>query len=82
MLFRSRARYQRPNARTDDAPAARYVTGITAAPAGSRYPRRTLWTGDKVLGGIAAAGDTVWAAGCYLKTNVGRSPLIDLYLSA
>jgi hypothetical protein len=37
-------------------------------------------TGDKVLGGISAAGDTAWAAG-YFKTNVARSPLIELHRS-
>lgn len=33
-------------------------------------------TGDKVLGGISAAGGTAWAVG-YFKTDAGRSPLIE-----
>ena len=33
-------------------------------------------TGDKVLGGISAAGGTAWAVG-YFKTDTGRSPLIE-----
>jgi hypothetical protein len=37
-------------------------------------------TGDKVLGGISAAGSTVWAVG-YFKTDVARSPLIELHQS-
>jgi hypothetical protein len=37
-------------------------------------------TGDKVLGGISAAGHTVWAAG-FFKTDAGRSPLIELHKS-
>jgi hypothetical protein len=36
-------------------------------------------TGDKVLGGISAVGDTVWAGG-YFKTPTARSPLIELHL--
>lgn len=39
-----------------------------------------LGTGDKVLGGISAAGDTAWAVG-YFKTDTGRSPLIELHVS-
>lgn len=35
-------------------------------------------TGDKVLGGMAAAGGDVWAVG-FDKTDVGRSPLIELH---
>ena len=35
-------------------------------------------TGDKVLGGISAAGGAAWAAG-YYKTDAGRSPLIELH---
>ena len=36
-------------------------------------------TGDKTLGGISAAGSTAWTVG-YFKTNVGRSPLIEVHL--
>ncbi|MCW2948448.1 MAG: Phosphoesterase family protein [Actinoallomurus sp.] len=35
-------------------------------------------TGDKVLGGIAAAGGSAWAVG-YDKTDSGRSPLIEVH---
>jgi hypothetical protein len=35
-------------------------------------------TGDKVLGGMAAAGGEVWTAG-FDKTDIGRSPLIELH---
>jgi hypothetical protein len=35
-------------------------------------------TGDKVLGGISAAGNRAWAVG-YFKTNIGRSPLIEVH---
>jgi hypothetical protein len=35
-------------------------------------------TGDKVLGGISAARGSAWAVG-YFKTNVARSPLIELH---
>jgi hypothetical protein len=45
-----------------------------------QVPAPNPGTGDKVLGGISAAGDTVWAAG-YFKTSTARSPLIELHLS-
>jgi hypothetical protein len=35
-------------------------------------------TGDKTLGGISAAGNTAWTVG-YFKTDVGRSPLIEVH---
>jgi hypothetical protein len=37
--------------------------------------------GDKVLGGISAVADTVWADG-FVKTPAARSPLIELHLSS
>ena len=45
-----------------------------------QVPAPNPGTGDKVLGGISAAGNTVWAVG-YFKTDTGRSPLIELHLS-
>lgn len=35
-------------------------------------------TGDKVLGGVSAAGGTAWAVG-YFKTDTSRSPLIEAH---
>jgi len=35
-------------------------------------------TGDKVLGGASAAGNSVWAVG-FFKTSAGRSPLIEIH---
>jgi hypothetical protein len=35
-------------------------------------------TGDTVFGGVASAGENVWAVG-YAKTDAGRSPLIELH---
>ncbi|HEX4657680.1 MAG TPA: alkaline phosphatase family protein [Streptosporangiaceae bacterium] len=46
-----------------------------------QVPAPNPGTGDKVLGGISAAGDTVWAAG-FFKTPTARSPLIELHLSS
>ena len=43
--------------------------------------RRNPGTGDKVLGGISAAGDAAWAVG-YFKTDTARSPLIELHRSS
>jgi hypothetical protein len=45
-----------------------------------QVPAPNPGTGDKVLGGISAAGDTAWAVG-YFKTPAARSPLIELHLS-
>ncbi len=44
-----------------------------------QVPAPNPGTGDKVLGGISAAGKTVWAVG-YFKTDTGRSPMIELHL--
>jgi hypothetical protein len=46
-----------------------------------QVPAPNPGTGDKVLGGISAAGNTVWADG-YFKTDTARSPLIELHLSS
>lgn len=46
-----------------------------------QVPAPNPGTGDKVLGGISAAGDSVWADG-YFKTDAGRSPLIELHLAS
>jgi hypothetical protein len=35
-------------------------------------------TGDKVLGGVSAADGAAWAVG-YYKTDIGRSPLIEVH---
>ena len=43
-----------------------------------QVPAPNPGTGDKVLGGISAAGGTAWAVG-YFKTNTGRSPLIEAH---
>jgi len=45
-----------------------------------QVPAPNPGTGDKVLGGISAAGNTVWAVG-YFKTDTGRSPMIELHLA-
>jgi len=45
-----------------------------------QVPAPNPGTGDKVLGGISAAGDTAWAVG-YFKTDTARSPLIELHRS-
>jgi len=42
-----------------------------------QVPAPNPGTGDKTLGGISATGNTAWAVG-YFKTNVGRSPLIEV----
>jgi len=36
--------------------------------------------GDRVLGGVSAAGDTVWAVGAF-DTDAGRSPLVELHVA-
>ena len=43
-----------------------------------QVPAPNPGTGDKVLGGISAAGGTVWAGG-YFKTDTARSPLIEVH---
>jgi hypothetical protein len=44
-----------------------------------QVPAPNPGTGDKVLGGVSAADGTAWAVG-FFKTDVGRSPLIELHL--
>ena len=44
-----------------------------------QVPAPNPGTGDKTLGGISATGSTAWTVG-YFKTNVGRSPLIEVHL--
>jgi len=43
-----------------------------------QVPAPNPGTGDKTLGGISAAGASAWAVG-YFKTNIGRSPLIEMH---
>ena len=45
-----------------------------------QVPAPNPGTGDKVIGGISATGNRVWAVG-YFKTDTGRNPLIELHLS-
>jgi hypothetical protein len=45
-----------------------------------QVPAPNPGTGDKTLGGISATGASAWAVG-YFKTNVGRSPLIEIHQS-
>ena len=54
---------------------------LVARSAGSGWqqvPAPNPGTGDKTLGGISAADTSAWAVG-YFKTNVGRSPLIEVH---
>ena len=46
-----------------------------------RVPAPNPGTGDKVLGGISAAGDSAWAVG-YYKTSTARQPLIEVHTSS
>jgi len=43
-----------------------------------QVPAPNPGTGDKTLGGISATGSAAWTVG-YFKTNVGRSPLIEVH---
>ena len=43
-----------------------------------QVPAPNPGTGDKTLGGISATGTSAWAVG-YFKTNIGRSPLIEVH---
>ena len=45
-----------------------------------QVPAPNPGTGDRILGGVSAAGATVWAAGLF-ETDAGRSPLVELHLS-
>jgi hypothetical protein len=45
-----------------------------------QVPAPNPGTGDRILGGISAAGNTVWAAGLF-ETDAGRNPLVELHMS-
>jgi hypothetical protein len=46
----------------------------------TQVPAPNPGTGDQVLGGISAAGNSAWAVG-YYKTATGRQPLIEMHKS-
>jgi hypothetical protein len=45
-----------------------------------QVPAPNPGTGDRILGGVSAAGDKVWAAGLF-ETDADRGPLVELHLS-
>jgi len=45
-----------------------------------QVPAPNPGTGDRILGGVSAAGSTVWAAGLF-ESDAGRGPLVELHLS-
>jgi hypothetical protein len=65
-----------------DSKSGNQLTVVAEHTAGGwrQVPAPNPGTGDKVLGGISAAGKTVWAVG-YFKTDIARSPLIEFHLA-